>query len=172
MLGTLWVGVWTGFFVLLADVFSKYWVHTTLPIMSYRYPVYPYGGLPVFENFLGIEFSITHLTNRGAAWGTFGGHQDVLLGVRLMLILGMAAYLWRLRSHPTLQFFLCLVIAGALGNVIDYFAYGHVVDMFHFILWGYRFPVFNIADSAVCVGICGILAVSLWQDFRMKARNE
>lgn len=172
MLGTVWIGLWTGFFVLIADALSKYWVHAKLPIMSSRFPVYPYGGLPIFDNFLGIEFSITHLTNRGAAWGTFGSYQDVLLGVRILLIMGMIAYLWRLRYQPTVHFFLCLVIAGALGNVIDYFAYGHVVDMFHFVLWGYHFPVFNIADSAVCIGICGILAISFWQDLTMKVGND
>lgn len=172
MLGSLWTGIWAGLIVLLADILSKYWVHIGLPVMSFRFPAYPYGGLPVFENFWGIEFSITHLTNRGAAWGTFGGYQDILLGIRILLIAGMLAYLWRLRSHPALQFFLCLVIAGALGNVIDYFLYGHVIDMLHFKFGNYHFPVFNIADSAVCVGICGILLISFWQDITLRANHD
>lgn len=172
MPGLLRTGIRVGIVIAIADIVTKYWVHTKLPVMSYLFPVYPYGGLKVFENFLGIEFSITHLTNRGAAWGAFNGYQDVLLWLRMILIIGMIGYLSRLKERPSVQFFLCLVISGAIGNVIDYFVYGHVVDMFHFILWGYRFPVFNVADSAVCIGIFGILATSFLQDTPMKVHHE
>lgn len=164
-----WICFWTGILILLGDSTSKYLVQSKLPIMSSRFPFYPYGGVPVFENFLGIEFSITHLTNRGAAWGTLGGYQDYLLILRIFLILGMIIYFSRLNKQPAMQFFLSLVIAGALGNVIDYFVYGHVVDMFHFVLWGYDFPVFNVADSAVCIGIFGLIAISCLQENRVKA---
>lgn len=168
MLCALWIGLWTSLFVISADAFSKYWVHTSLPTMSTRFPAYPYGGIPVFENFMGIEFSITHLTNRGAAWGTLGNYQDLLVGVRILLILAMILYLLCFNKQRIWQFPLSLVIAGALGNVIDYFIYGHVVDMFHFILWGYDFPVFNVADSAVCVGIFSMILISAWQDYKFK----
>ena len=136
--------LWIVLAVLILDAISKFWVHISLPIMSPHFPVYPYGGIPVFENFLGIEFSLTHLTNRGAAWGVFQGYQDVLLGVRIFLILAMIVYL--LRTSKPLEWLIpiALVIAGALGNVIDYFVYGHVVDMFHFIFWGYDFPVLTL----------------------------
>lgn len=168
MLCALWIGLWTSFFVISTDAFSKYWVHTSLPIMSSRFPAYPYGGIPVFENFMGIEFSITHLTNRGAAWGTLDSYQDLLVGVRILLIFAMIIYLLCFNKQRIWQFPLSLVIAGALGNVIDYFMYGHVVDMFHFILWGYDFPVFNVADSAVCIGISSMILISAWQDFKLK----
>lgn len=167
-----WICVWTGLLVVIADIFSKYWVHVTLPIMSGRFPAYPYGGIAVFENFLGIEFSITHLTNLGAAWGALGDYQDVLLVARICLIAAMIVYLCRLNKQPCMQFFLCLVISGALGNVIDYFVYGHVVDMFHFVLWGYNFPVFNVADSAVCIGIFGLIIASTWLDLNLRSVDE
>ena len=46
-----------------------------------------------------------------------------------------------------------LILAGAISNVIDTFVYGHVVDMIHFTFWGYDYAVFNLADSAVCLGV-------------------
>ncbi len=168
MLYAFWVGLCTSLLVITADAFSKYWVHTSIPIMSSRYPVYPYGGIPVFENFMGIEFSITHLTNRGAAWGTFGGYQDMLVGMRVLLIIAMITYLLFFNKQKIWQLPLSLVIAGALGNVIDYFRYGHVIDMFNFNLWGYNFPVFNVADSAVCIGIFSMIVISTWQDLKCK----
>ncbi|MGZ3733142.1 MAG: signal peptidase II [Parachlamydiaceae bacterium] len=153
-----------GFLILVLDAFSKHWVHVSLPVMSSHFPSYPYGGIPVFKDFLGIEFSLTHITNRGAAWGVLNGFQESLVGLRILLILAMLGYV--LFYHRTLdqeKLPLTLIIAGAAGNVMDYFVYGHVVDMFHFVLWGYSFPVFNIADSSVCIGIAWLIGLSLFQ---------
>lgn len=161
--------IMVGLLVLCLDILSKYFVHATLPMMGESLPIYPYGGIPLFQNFLGIEFSITHITNRGAAWGTLGGYQDYLLVARVLLIGAMIVYLTRLKGRPVMQLFLSLVICGALGNVIDYFVYGHVVDMFNFVLWGYPFPVFNVADSAVCVGIFGLIVMSIRQDMKVRS---
>lgn len=138
--------------VLAADILSKYWVHIHLPIML-SYPHYPYGGIAVFHNWGGIEFSISHLTNKGAAWGALSGYQDALVAVRIVLIAGLIAYTIARGKNLSRRIPLVLIIAGAIGNVIDYYAYGHVVDMLHFVLWGYEFPVFNIADSAVTIGV-------------------
>ncbi|MBA3237213.1 MAG: signal peptidase II [Parachlamydiaceae bacterium] len=162
----------TSFFILLADALSKYWVHTSLPIMSYQFPTYPYGGIAIFKDFYGIEFSITHLINYGAAWGVFGGYQDILLVLRICLILALIVFLLFFNRHKEVVLPFCLVLAGAIGNVIDYFIYGHVVDMLHFVLWGYHFPVFNVADSAVCIGISWLILLSAWQDLRLKKVSE
>jgi signal peptidase II len=155
---------WTSLFILSIDFLSKFWTNSSLPLMGYAFPAYPYGGIPVFSNFFGIEFSISHLTNRGAAWGMLSDYQDFLLIARICLIAGMLVYLLFINKVPAWRFPLALVILGAIGNIIDYFVYGHVVDMLHFVLWGYDFPVFNIADSAVTVGIFWLLIVSSWQE--------
>lgn len=155
-------------FVLFVDLLSKFWVHQTLPIMSPHYPMYPYGGVGIFQNLFGIEFSLSHLTNKGAAWGSFGQYQHILVYLRIVLILGLTAYIFFFNQCKNTQIPLCLVLAGALGNVIDYYLYGHVVDMLHFVLWGYDFPVFNIADSAVCLGVFWLMIVSAWQDTKCK----
>lgn len=145
--------------VLAADIFSKYWVHTHFPLML-AYPNYPYGGIGVFQNLGGIEFSISHLTNRGAAWGTLSNFQEALVGVRILLILALCLYAIFWNKRRSWRVPLALIIAGAIGNVIDYFAYGHVVDMLHFNLWGYDFPVFNIADSAVSIGVFWLILLT------------
>lgn len=157
------LAAYAGIFIILADILSKYWIHHNIPLMSNGYLEYPYGGIGVFKNFLGIEFSITHLTNRGAAWGTLGDYQSYLLIVRIILIIGMIVYLAFYNKHKSWVFPLTLIIAGAMGNVLDYFIYGHVVDMFHVVLWGYDFPVFNVADSAVSIGIVWLILLQSWQ---------
>ncbi len=147
------------FIVLLLDFWTKALVHAHLPVMNSS--AYPYGGIGIFSNFLGIEFSISHATNRGAAWGIFSSYQTLLLGVRIALVGGLFAYFWRSDRHPAWKIPVALVIAGATGNIIDSFFYGHVIDMLHFVFWGYDYPVFNLADSAIFVGIAS-LVISSW----------
>jgi len=151
-----------GFGILVIDAISKFWVDGNLPPMAH-FSKYPYGGIGIFQNFLGIEFSITHLTNKGAAWGAFGDYQFPLLLLRIALIGGMIIYILNDQRQKQNPWPLLFIIAGAIGNVVDYFVYGHVVDMFHFIFWGFDFAVFNVADAAVTVGITWLIALSLFQ---------
>jgi len=149
-----------GVFVLLADFFTKQLVVETLPLMSYHQPYYPYGGVGVFQNLFGLEFSIVHAINRGAAWGMFANWQTYLMIVRFLLIGVLVVYFLFYNKKRSWNIPLALIIAGALGNIIDYFLYGHVIDMFHFILWGYDYPVFNLADSAIFLGIASLFVIT------------
>lgn len=149
--------------VLVFDQLSKYWTQAHLPMMSQSIPWYPYGGIGVFKDFFGIEFSITHATNKGAAWGAFSDYSFFLLILRLVLI--AALFFYYQRATTAFRYALALIIAGAIGNVIDVFVYGHVVDMFHFVLWGYNYPVFNVADSAIFCGVFLYLALSWKQNY-------
>jgi signal peptidase II len=139
--------------IFVADQASKAYIYTHIPLALYNSMWYPYNGIPVFENFGGIEFSIVHAHNKGAAWGVLANYQLQLLIFRILLILGMIVYLFFLNKNRSYTIPLTLVVTGALGNVVDYFVYGQVIDMLHFVLWGYDFPVFNIADSAITIGI-------------------
>lgn len=158
-----------GILVIAADFITKYLVHTFLPLMNQSNGMYPYGGIGVFKNVLGVEFSITHATNTGAAWSLFSDFPHALLWLRIGLIVILAGYLYKQKSLK-LQIALSLILAGAIGNVIDYFVYGHVVDMFHAVLWGYDYPVFNIADSAIFIGI-GLYLIFSWLPTHDTART-
>jgi len=144
-----------GALLLFLDQLTKKLVSTSLPLIDSLFYRYPYGGIAVFQNLGGVEFSINHMTNTGAAWGLFGNHPLPLILLRIALILALGVSLC-LSSHSSQQFALILIIAGAIGNVLDFFIYGHVVDMFHFVLWGYDFPIFNLADSAISIGIASL----------------
>jgi signal peptidase II len=158
-----WALIATGLLVLFFDQISKLLVTSYLPVIDAYDYWYPYGGIGVFHHFAGIEFSINHMTNTGAAWGVLANYQLPLLIMRIGLILALLIYLFYFNRHFRWQFPFILIIAGATGNVIDYFVYGHVIDMFHFVLWGYDFPVFNVADSAISVGIGLLFIISLFE---------
>lgn len=153
--------------ILAADIATKFFVDAYMPL-GYAYAGFPFGGIPVFHNFFGIDFSINHMINRGAAWGIFGEYQDLLTIGRIFIIGGMLIYLLFFNQNRSLRIPLTLILTGATGNIIDYFVYGHVVDMFHFVLWGYDFPVFNVADSAVTLGVAWWIVLSICQELQLK----
>jgi signal peptidase II len=155
-----WKLVLLGLLVVGLDQLIKGWVVTHLPLMDSSFYWYPYGGIGIFKNFLGIEFSLNHITNTGAAWGVLGNYQLPLIILRLFLISGLALYLFRFNKNANWQLPLILITAGAISNVMDFFFYGHVIDMFHFVLGSYDFPVFNLADSAISIGIVWLFFLS------------
>jgi signal peptidase II len=159
-----------GIFVLWADFISKYFTQKFLSLMSSEWPLYPYGGIGLFKNFLGIEASISYATNKGAAWGLFAHYQDWLILLRVGLVIALSVYFF-LNRQRAWNIPLALILAGALGNILDYFLYGHVIDMFHFVLWGYDFPVFNIADSSIFIGICWLILLSIWNPTTLQSKS-
>lgn len=160
ILRSRWLAFYLGLVVIAADSLSKYLVYLFLSPMHRGYYWYPYGGIGVFKDLFGVEFSITHTINRGAAWGIFSDYQTSLMLVRLALITGLLVYLLFMNKRKEYEVPLALITAGAFGNVIDYFWFGHVIDMFHFVLWGYDYPVFNVADAAITVGIVWLFFLS------------
>ncbi len=155
-------------FVLALDVASKFYVQQTIPLMSESLPIYPYGGIPVFHNILGVSFSINHLVNTGAAWGFFASWKEYLLYFRVFIIGALLCYLVLVPLSKKTQFYLTLICAGAIGNIVDFFIYGHVIDLFHFSFGSYHYPVFNVADSAIFLGVVGILIYSTFTKKRKK----
>lgn len=166
-----WLAVFVGFCVFVCDFITKYMTYLYLPIKPLSHgDLYPYGGIGVFKDFFGIEFSLIHAINKGAAWGVMADFQHYLLAVRFVLVLVLLAYLFFSKKHPEWRIPMAMIVAGAVGNIVDYFLYGHVVDMFHFIFWGYDYPVFNVADSAIFIGIVWLFIASFF-DKSEKARS-
>lgn len=159
------IGIASGVFLL--DFFSKLLTHFYIPRMDHETLWYPYGGIPVFKNFFGVEFSISHAVNYGAAWGLGASYQYELLLLRVALVCCLVIYLFFLNSNRFATIPLIFITTGAIANIVDYFVYGHVVDMFHFVFWGYDYPVFNVADSAIFIGIGCLLFLSWFPSYTL-----
>lgn len=138
------------FLLLAVDVVSKLEAVAWIP--SLKLNGYPFGGIGIFSNFLGISFSLNRVVNTGAVCGFFSGHSALLFGLRVLVIAFLLYYLTTSRKQER-NFALWLVVTGAIGNAIDYCLYGYVIDFFHFHFWGYSFPIFNCADSYISIGV-------------------
>jgi signal peptidase II len=119
-------------------------------------------------------FKLVHWGNTGAAWSMFSGNNGVLAVVAIAALVVLFFTRHHFNVH-TLggQVSLGLIFGGIAGNLIDRLRVGHVVDFLYFYL--YRrdgrvagFPAFNVADSAICVGV-GLLFLLSWQNDADKA---
>ena len=144
-------------FIIVADQLSKAWIRSSL-----------LEGHTMFR--LGF-FRITHIHNTGAAFGIFPDYSSVLAIFALIagavilffVIYGYRYYPWLGSTAITLV--LGLVLGGTVGNLIDRFRFGYVTDFIDFGYW----PAFNIADSAVTVGVI-IFALLLLRHARTQER--
>jgi signal peptidase II len=140
--------------VLVIDQITK---QLALAGLEHEQPVRVLGGL----------FYLQIVRNPGAAWGMATGMTWVLTLIALAVVIGIIWVMPKLRSTGW-AIGLGLVLAGALGNLLDRFfrapgaMHGHVVDFLSpFAPNGEAFPVFNIADSAICVGGALIVLMAL-----------
>lgn len=117
------------------------------------------GSMQLFESIpLTSYFNLTYVHNTGAAFSFLaqaGGWQRWLFaGLAVIMSSIITVWLYRLQKHETLMAVaLSLVLGGAIGNLIDRVAYGYVIDFLEFYYQHWYWPAFNIADSAICIGV-------------------
>jgi signal peptidase II len=132
--------------IVLLDQGAKALVARTLDLHEY---------VPIVDGLL----SLSHVRNRGAAFGLLSDwdvpYQSVLLSLlSLGALLAIAYYFLRLPQASRLpRLALALVLGGAVGNLIDRARLGYVVDFVHAYWRRYQWPDFNVADSAITVGV-------------------
>lgn len=161
-----------GVFLFLIDALIKYVVFKKLSYASYPSLHYPYGGIGVFQNVLGIDFCLNCVTNRGGAWGVFASYPYILLALRLGIIVSLFVYATFVNKVKKRDFPFLLILTGASSNIFDCVIYGAVIDMFHFNLWSYSFPVFNLADMMIFFGVATLLIQTFMEKFKRCSHHE
>ena len=147
--------------LLVLDQWLKHWIILNLPLGE---------SLPLFPGF--VELLTVH--NYGAAWSSFSGQRVLLLFATSLIISTLILLMARrIVRHPLGVAACCLVISGGIGNLIDRFRVGYVVDMFHFEFWP-SYPVFNVADMCiVCGAIIGaIYYMWIYEKYDAKPKKE
>lgn len=113
-------------------------------------------------NVLGDYVRLTYLENPGMAFGIRVGGPAFFTVFASLASLVVLIYLFRLRSERSgVRVALALVFGGAVGNLIDRLLYGQVVDFIEFGVGEFRWPVFNVADSAVTIGMILLMVLVL-----------
>jgi signal peptidase II len=121
-------------------------------------------------------FDLTYVRNSGAAFGLFASVDSsvkaiVLNSVAVLVFLIVSAYALR-SSHKSirLQLGFALILGGAIGNLMDRVRFGFVVDFLDFSVSGHHWPAFNVADSAICIGV-GLLFLDMLRNEEEERRE-
>ncbi len=136
--------LWLALLVLVLDQASKWVISHDMQL---------YQSIPVLPG-----FRLTYVHNTGAAFSFLseaGGWQRWLFALLALLISAvLTVWLMRLKSNEKLMAVsLSLILGGAIGNLVDRLLYGYVIDFIDVYYQDWHWPAFNIADSAICVGV-------------------
>lgn len=144
--------------VLIGDQLSKIIVSSSMRLSSSH---------TIIDNF----FYFTYAHNEGAAWGILEGKIPLFLVVSIIAAIGMVYYFTKTTKEEVLtRFGLVLAFAGAIGNLIDRACFGYVRDFIDFVIFGYNFPIFNIADMALVIGI-GLVMLEILLGEKIHGKN-
>ncbi|MCK5818057.1 MAG: signal peptidase II [Psychromonas sp.] len=140
--GSSWL--WLSAIVIIIDQLSKYWTVQSLALGE-SYEVLSF-------------FHFTYAQNYGAAFsflGNAGGWQRYFFTSIALIVSVYIVYLLQHNSEDKYwsNMAFSLILAGALGNVIDRIIFGYVIDFLDFNLGFYHWPIFNVADSSICIGV-------------------
>lgn len=138
--------------IVVLDQVSKWWILDRLMMPPRVIEVTSY-------------FNLVMTWNRGVSFGLFNNdspYNALILSIVAMVIAGLLL-IWLARARqPIMAYGLGSVIGGAVGNLIDRIRFGAVADFLDFHVWGYHWPAFNVADSAITIGVALLIVDSLF----------
>jgi signal peptidase II len=123
-------------------------------------------------------FNLVYVTNTGAAFSLLADVNSpwrhyFFLAVGSIAVVGLTVAYLRLRTVSSLYAVsLGLIVGGAIGNLIDRIAHGAVIDFLDFYLADYHWPAFNVADSAICVGVVLFLLLNVLEIKKEKNQRK
>lgn len=145
--------------ILLADQLTKIYIDRSMQL---------YQSLPVIDGL----FSITYLRNKGAAFSFLANASWRLPFFIIISFIAVAAIMIafsKLRDNQLVAAFaLTLILSGAVGNLIDRIRLGEVIDFLDVYWKTYHWPAFNVADSAICIGVALLMLDMLLEEHRLK----
>lgn len=109
-------------------------------------------------------FDITYVKNTGAAWSLLEGSQSMFILITIgAIIFFLVDFIKGQKKNWVFKLSCLMILGGAIGNLIDRLINNYVVDFLDFYIFGYDFPVFNVADCFLTVGVTLYLIYSIWE---------
>ncbi|MDE6292370.1 MAG: signal peptidase II [Bacilli bacterium] len=125
-------------------------------------------NITVIDNF----FRLTYYQNTGAAWSILEGHGYMLIFISLIMLVLVFNMMYSYEDDKLNNTAFGLLVGGILGNLSDRVFYGMVRDFVDICIFGYEFPVFNIADMAIVIGVLLILISTIKGDLKNGNRSK
>ncbi|ASF39329.1 signal peptidase II [Halobacillus halophilus] len=146
--------------IIILDQWTKWLVVSNMQIGE---------SIPVIENF----FYLTSHRNQGAAWGILQGQMWFFYIITIIVIGVVIYYMQQFAKESRLAgVSLSLILGGAIGNFIDRVFRKEVVDFADTLIFTYDFPIFNVADSALVIGVILVMLATLLDERKKKGSLE
>lgn len=142
--------LWIALAIAISDQLTKQWIRMHFALGESR---------PVIDGL----FDLTYVRNTGAAWGMFSKHSWALIVLSVVMLILMLSFRKSFLSDTwEHRVAYGLLIGGIVGNLFDRIRLGAVTDFLDFHMAGYHWPSFNVADSAICVGVFIYILSAFW----------
>jgi len=148
----LWAGTIFSLVIILDQV-SKYLVRSFM---------LPCRNIPIIPGF----FDLVYVMNRGGAFGMWSTLPSsmrgvVFIGFSMIAITALVCVYGKSYNAPPVRIAIAFLLGGAIGNLVDRLRWGMVVDFLDFYIGRYHWPAFNVADTAICIGL-GLVILHLF----------
>lgn len=126
-------------------------------------------SIAIIKNF----FYLTYINNDGAAFSILVGKRIFLILVAIIVIIMLIHYIKKNNIQNKLELVsISLIIGGSLGNLMDRVVRGYVIDFLDFKIFNYNFPIFNLADTFIVIGVILLLLKELRKENNLDSRNK
>lgn len=137
------------FIIIALDLITKSVIQNTMMLKE---------SIEIIPNF----FHITYVVNTGAAWSMMEGQMGFFYGITIFAVVMIMWMLIKTDQRAVwTRLGLIMILAGALGNFIDRLWFKYVRDFLDFYIFGYDFPVFNVADMSLCIGVFLVMMIMI-----------
>ena len=127
------------------------------------------NSITIIKNF----FYLTYINNDGAAFSILVGKRIFLILIAVLVIVMLIRYIKKNNIQNKLELVsLALIIGGSLGNLMDRVVRGYVIDFLDFKIFNYNFPIFNLADTFIVIGVILLLLKELRKENNLDSRNK
>lgn len=126
-------------------------------------------SITIIKNF----FYLTYINNDGAAFSILVGKRILLILIAVLVIVMLIRYIKKNNIQNKLELVsISLIIGGSLGNLMDRVIRGYVIDFLDFKIFNYNFPIFNLADTFIVIGVILLLLKEIRKENNLDSRNK
>lgn len=147
------------FFFFIIDLISKQVIANVINLGD---------SIQVIKNF----FYITFVKNTGAAWSILEDHRILLLIITVIVLFIINKYMNNVVLTKLENISYGIIIGGIIGNLFDRLFFGYVIDFLDFKIFGYNYPVFNLADSFIVIGILIMIIDMIRKEYHERNKSK
>ena len=142
------------------DIFSKLIISKYININE---------SIQIIKNFL----SITNVRNTGVAWSLFDNQTLLVLIISTIVIIGIIMYIKKNKPNKAIEkIAYSMILGGALGNLIERLIHSYVTDFIDIRIFGYNYPIFNLADTFIVIGAILLIIISWRSEYGRNKSNR